>query len=55
MIQEIICPKCKSKEVIKWGKRKTENRGKVQRYCCKSCSETFVNDAFSRMRINQKK
>ncbi len=50
-----ICPKCKSKEVIKWGKRKTENRGKVQRYCCKSCSETFVNDAFSRMRNNPQK
>ena len=53
--KEILCPKCKSKEVIKWGKRKTENRGKVQRYCCKFCSETFVNDAFSRMRNNQQK
>lgn len=50
MKQKIICPKCKSKKVIKWGKRKTENRGKIQRYYCKSCSETFINDAFSKMR-----
>lgn len=25
--KEIICPKCKSKEIKKDGKRKTENRG----------------------------
>jgi len=55
MTNKIICPECKSKEVIKWGKRKTENRGKVQRFKCKSCSETFVNDAFIGMRNNEKK
>lgn len=55
MTKQILCPKCKSKEVIKWGKRKTENRGKVQRYCCKSCSETFVNDVFSKMRNTPEK
>ena len=55
MINKIICPKCKSKEIIKWGKRKTENRGKVQRYCCKSCSETFTNDSFTRMRNTPQK
>jgi len=55
MRQEIICPKCKSKEVIKWGKRKTENRGKVQRYRCKNCSETFINDPFARMRNEPQK
>ena len=55
MKQEIKCSKCKSKEIIKWGKRKTENRGKIQRYCCKSCSETFVNDAFFRMRNTPQK
>ena len=55
MTNKIICPKCKSKEVIKWGKRKTENKGKVQRYCCKSCSETFVNDVFSKMRNTPEK
>jgi transposase-like protein len=55
MKQEIICPKCKSKEIIKWGKRKTENRGKVQRYCCKSCSETFISDAFWKMKNSPQK
>ncbi|MBS3076013.1 DDE-type integrase/transposase/recombinase [Candidatus Pacearchaeota archaeon] len=55
MINKIICPKCKSKEVIKWGKRKTDNRGKIQRYCCKSCSETFVNDPFFKMRNSPQK
>ncbi len=52
---KIKCPNCKHNEVIKWGKRKTENRGKVQRFKCKSCSETFVNDAFVGMRNNEKK
>lgn len=55
MINKIICPKCKNQDIIKWGKRKTENRGKIQRYKCKCCSETFVNDAFFRMRNNPKK
>ena len=55
MTNKIICPRCKSKEVIKWGKQKTDNRGKVQRYCCKSCSETFVNDSFSKMRNSPEK
>ncbi|MCX6748714.1 MAG: DDE-type integrase/transposase/recombinase [Candidatus Pacearchaeota archaeon] len=55
MTNKIICPECKSKEVIKWGKRNTENRGKIQRYKCKSCSETFVNDAFFKMRNSPEK
>ncbi len=55
MTKEIKCPECKSKEVIKWGKRKTHNRGKVQRYCCKSCSETFIKDSFARMRNSHQK
>jgi len=50
-----ICPKCKSTEVIKWGKRKTENRGLVQRYCCKSCSETFISDPFWKMKNSPQK
>ena len=50
-----ICQKCKSKEVIKWGKRKTDNRGLVQRYKCKSCSETFILDPFYRMRNTPEK
>jgi len=55
MTNKIICPKCKSNEVIKWGKRKTDNRGKVQRYCCKSCSETFISDPFYKMRNSPQK
>jgi transposase-like protein len=50
-----ICPKCKSTEVIKWGKRKTENRGLVQRYCCKSCSESFISDPFWKMKNSPQK
>jgi len=54
--QQTICPKCKSKEVIKRGFRKTENRGNLQRYTCKSCSLRFVeNDGFYRMRNNPQK
>lgn len=55
MKEQIICPKCQSKETIKWGKRSTDNRGLIQRYKCKSCSETFVNDSFSRMRNSPQK
>jgi transposase-like protein len=50
-----ICPKCKSKDTIKWGKRKTQNRGKVQRYKCKSCLECFITDPFARMRNTPQK
>jgi len=53
--KNLSCPNCKSKEIIKWGKRKTQNRGKVQRYRCKSCSETFILDPFYRMRNNPQK
>jgi len=55
MENKIICSKCKGKEIIKWGKRKTDNRGLIQRYKCKSCSETFISDTFARMRNNPEK
>lgn len=55
MENKISCPKCKSKEIIKWGKRKTENRGKIQRFRCKSCSDTFITDPFYRMRNSPQK
>ena len=49
--KEIICPKCKSKEVIKWCKRKTKNRGLIQRYRCNDCEKYFtLDDGFFRMR-----
>jgi len=56
MKQKIQCPKCKSKEVIKWTKRKTQNRGLIQRYKCKDCQKTFIiDDGFFRMRNHPKK
>lgn len=52
----LICPKCKSESVIKRGFRKTQNRGKIQRYSCRCCSHRFVEDeGFFRMRNNPKK
>ncbi len=50
------CPKCKSEHIKKDAKRKTMNRGLIQRYKCKSCSYRFVEkDAFFRMRNNPNK
>ena len=52
----IKCSKCRSKEVIKWTKRKTDNRGLIQRYKCKECDKTFtIDDGFFRMRNHPKK
>lgn len=51
----IICPFCNTNKVIKWGLRKTQNRGKIQRYKCKSCFETFIIDSFQRMRNTPEK
>ena len=49
--KKIICPQCKSENVIKWCKRKTENRGLIQRYKCKDCGKYFtLDDGFFRMR-----
>ncbi len=51
-----ICTNCKSKNTIKWTKRKTENRGLIQRYKCKDCNKTFtLDDGFFRMRNNPQK
>ena len=51
-----ICPFCKSENVIKWTKRKTQNRGLIQRYKCKDCNKTFTkDDGFFRMRNHPKK
>lgn len=48
---KIVCPKCNSHNVIKWCKRKTENRGLIQRYKCKDCNKCFtLDDGFFRMR-----
>ena len=51
-----ICPICKSENTIKWTKRKTQNRGLIQRYSCQDCNKRFVEDnGFYRMRNNPKK
>ena len=51
-----ICPNCKSKNTIKWTKRKTQNRGIIQRYKCKDCGKYFtIDDGFFRMRNHPKK
>lgn len=49
--KSLSCSKCSSENIIKWTKRKTENRGFIQRYKCKSCNKTFtLDDGFFRMR-----
>jgi putative transposase len=56
MVQKINCQNCKSQEVIKWCKRKTQNRGLIQRYKCKSCKYYFtLNEGFFRMRNTPQK
>jgi putative transposase len=54
--KKLSCPNCKSKKIIKWTKRKTENRGLIQRYKCSDCDKTFtIKDGFFRMRNHPKK
>ncbi len=49
--KKILCPNCNSVNIIKWCKRKTENRGEIQRYKCKDCGKYFtLDDGFFRMR-----
>lgn len=51
MVEKIICSNCNGEHVKKDGKRKTENRGLIQRYKCLSCGKRFVqDDGFFRMR-----
>jgi len=51
MENKLKCSKCSSKNVIKWTKRETQNRGLIQRYKCKDCQTTFTfDDGFFRMR-----
>ena len=50
--KKVLCPNCSSADVIKWCKRKTQNRGEIQRYKCKSCDYYFtIDDGFYRMRL----
>ena len=47
------CIHCKSTNFVKKGFRKTEQRGKIQKYYCKDCQRFFTNDeGFYRMRYS---
>ena len=55
-VKKLCCPKCKSQNYKKRGLRQTENRGKIQRYFCKDCKTSFVeDDGFFRMRNSPQK
>lgn len=49
----IKCKHCSSTSFLKKGFRKTEHRGEIQKYYCKSCHKFFTNDeGFYRMRFS---
>jgi transposase-like protein len=55
MKNEIKCKHCKSKNFRKEGTRKTDHRGRIQKYYCKDCKSFFTNDdGFYRMRNSPK-
>src|SRR3990167_1211019 len=50
-IQKKICLHCKGAETVRRGYISTINKGKQQRYYCKSCKHKFIErDGFYRMR-----
>jgi len=54
--KNVTCPKCNFNKIKKDGLRKTQTRGKIQRYKCKECGFRFViDDGFYRMRNHEKK
>jgi len=54
--KKVICRFCKSENTIRWTKRKTQNRGLIQRYKCKDCGKCFtLDDGFFRMRNTPQK
>ncbi|MEW6063083.1 MAG: hypothetical protein AB1571_01800 [Nanoarchaeota archaeon] len=54
--KKVSCPKCSSNKIKKDGKRRTQNRGKIQRYRCKECNFRFIiDDGFYRMRNHPNK
>ena len=53
--KNLSCPNCKSENVIKRGKRKTQNRGLIQRLGCNKCGHRFIQDSFYRMRNSPQK
>src|SRR3989338_2743304 len=56
MKQIIKCLHCGKSNYKKKGFRKTEHRGKIQKYYCFDCHRYFTNDeGFYRMRNSEKK
>ncbi|MBR9699569.1 IS1/IS6 family transposase [Candidatus Woesearchaeota archaeon] len=56
MKQTTKCKHCGESHYIKKGFRKTENRGKIQKYKCLDCGMYFTSDeGFYRMRNSEKK
>jgi len=56
LYKKVLCLNCNSIDIIKWCKRKTQNRGLIQRYKCKSCNFYFtLDDGFYRMRNTPQK
>jgi len=54
--KKVSCPKCNCESIKRDGLRKTEYRGKIQRYRCKECNFRFVLDeGFYRMRNHERK
>src|SRR3989338_3248600 len=52
----LVCNFCRSKNVVKKGFRKTENRGKIQRFICRNCKKSFcIDEGFYRMRNSEDK
>lgn len=55
-VKNLCCPNCQSQNIKKNGKRKTENRGLIQRYQCRDCNYRFTyDDGFFRMRNSPQK
>ena len=55
MNSEIKCPNCKGTKTVKRGFSQTQNRGKQQRYLCRSCGKTFIPDmGFWKMKNSEK-
>jgi len=52
----VVCKYCRSKNFRKEGFRKTQNRGRIQKYYCQDCKRYFTVDfGFYRMRNSEKK
>ena len=50
------CRWCRSMNIVKKGFRKTQNRGKIQRFLCNDCKRSFCKDeGFYRMRNSPEK